>query len=125
VWHSFECGGNSAPLFSAASYRGGRAGAARARFVRRMDRSQAIDPAGRDRDRSEGNLVHAEGADPPHLSRSVPLGKALDDAIIALYQNGEPLMPGNGFRCGFCYQVTKAHECQVFAAHQNFWINQK
>ena len=39
----------------------------------------------------------AEGADAPHLSRSVPLGKALDDAMVALYQNGERLMPGNGY----------------------------
>jgi sulfane dehydrogenase subunit SoxC len=31
------------------------------------------------------------------VSRSVPLGKALDDAMIALYQNGERLMPGNGY----------------------------
>ena len=31
----------------------------------------------------------AEGADAPHLTRSVPLAKALDDAMIALYQNGE------------------------------------
>jgi sulfane dehydrogenase subunit SoxC len=39
----------------------------------------------------------AEGADAPHLSRSVPVTKALDDAMIALYQNGERLMPGNGY----------------------------
>jgi sulfane dehydrogenase subunit SoxC len=39
----------------------------------------------------------AEGADAPHLMRSVPLAKGLDDALIALYQNGEPLMPGNGY----------------------------
>lgn len=39
----------------------------------------------------------AEGADGPHLMRSIPLAKGLDDAMIALYQNGEPLMPGNGF----------------------------
>jgi sulfane dehydrogenase subunit SoxC len=38
-----------------------------------------------------------EGADAAHVMRSVPLGKAFDDAIIALYQNGEPLMPGNGY----------------------------
>ena len=38
-----------------------------------------------------------EGADAAHVMRSVPLAKALDDAIIALYQNGEPLMPGNGY----------------------------
>jgi sulfane dehydrogenase subunit SoxC len=29
----------------------------------------------------------------PHLARSVPLKKGLDDAMIALYQNGERLMP--------------------------------
>src|ERR1700730_3990419 len=39
----------------------------------------------------------AEGADAPHLSRSVPLKKALDDALVALYQNGERLMPANGY----------------------------
>jgi len=39
----------------------------------------------------------SEGADAPHLTRSVPLGKAFDDAIVALYQNGERLMPGNGY----------------------------
>jgi sulfane dehydrogenase subunit SoxC len=38
-----------------------------------------------------------EGADAAHVMRSVPIGKALDDTIIALYQNGEPLMPGNGY----------------------------
>jgi sulfane dehydrogenase subunit SoxC len=39
----------------------------------------------------------AEGADSLALSRSVPIAKALDDAMIALYQNGERLMPGNGY----------------------------
>jgi sulfane dehydrogenase subunit SoxC len=39
----------------------------------------------------------AEGADAARVMRSVPLTKALDDAMIALYQNGEPLMPGNGY----------------------------
>jgi len=39
----------------------------------------------------------AEGADSAHMSRSVPLEKALDDALIALYQNGERLRPENGY----------------------------
>ena len=39
----------------------------------------------------------AEGADAAHVMRSTPLSKALDDAMIVLYQNGEPLMPGNGY----------------------------
>src|SRR6202007_2490983 len=41
--------------------------------------------------------IVAEGGDPPHVSRSVPMAKALDDAMIALYQNGERIMPGNGY----------------------------
>jgi len=39
----------------------------------------------------------AEGADAAKLSRSVPLDKALDDALLALYQNGERLRPENGY----------------------------
>ena len=31
------------------------------------------------------------------MSRSVPLAKAMDDALIALYQNGEPVRPSNGY----------------------------
>ena len=38
----------------------------------------------------------AEGADTATLTRSIPVQKALDDAMIALFQNGERIMPGNG-----------------------------
>jgi sulfane dehydrogenase subunit SoxC len=31
------------------------------------------------------------------MSRSVPLKKIMDDAIVALYQNGERLRPENGY----------------------------
>jgi sulfane dehydrogenase subunit SoxC len=41
--------------------------------------------------------VVAEGADSAAMVRSVPLEKILDDAIIAIYQNGERLRPGNGY----------------------------
>lgn len=41
--------------------------------------------------------VVADGADAAMMSRSVPLRKIMDDAIVALYQNGEPLRPGNGY----------------------------
>ncbi|MDH3441826.1 MAG: sulfite dehydrogenase [Gammaproteobacteria bacterium] len=41
--------------------------------------------------------IIADGADSPLMSRSVPLGKAMDDAIVALYQNGERLRPSNGY----------------------------
>jgi sulfane dehydrogenase subunit SoxC len=39
----------------------------------------------------------AEGADAAGMSRSVPIEKALDDAIVALYQNGERVRPSNGY----------------------------
>lgn len=39
----------------------------------------------------------AEGADAAAMSRSIPLSKAFDDAIVALYQNGERLRPANGY----------------------------
>jgi sulfane dehydrogenase subunit SoxC len=41
--------------------------------------------------------VLAEGADASGMSRSVPLAKAMDDALVALYQNGEPVRPSNGY----------------------------
>ena len=39
----------------------------------------------------------AEGADGPSMNCSIPIAKALDDAMIALYQNGERLSPSNGY----------------------------
>ncbi len=39
----------------------------------------------------------AEGADAGAMSRSVPLEKALDDTIVALYQNGERIRPEQGY----------------------------
>ena len=41
--------------------------------------------------------IVADGADSALMNRSVPLDKALDDAIVALYQNGERLRPSNGY----------------------------
>ena len=45
----------------------------------------------------EGKWLLAEGADAAAMSRSVPMAKALDDAILALYQNGERLRPEQGY----------------------------
>jgi sulfane dehydrogenase subunit SoxC len=39
----------------------------------------------------------AEGADAFAMHISIPLDKALDDAIVALYQNGERIRPENGY----------------------------
>jgi len=41
--------------------------------------------------------ILAEGADSAAMSRSVPMAKAMDDAMLALYQNGERLRPENGY----------------------------
>ena len=41
--------------------------------------------------------IVADGADAAMMSRSVPLDKVMDDALVALYQNGERLRPGNGY----------------------------
>src|SRR5438067_2681793 len=41
--------------------------------------------------------ILAEGADAAGMSRSVPLAKAMDDALIALFQNGERIRPSNGY----------------------------
>jgi len=38
-----------------------------------------------------------EGSDASHLARSVPLAKALDDAIVAYGQNGEAVRPQQGY----------------------------
>src|SRR5579863_6735533 len=45
----------------------------------------------------EGKWVVAEGADAAAMSRSIPLEKCMDDAMIALYQNGEAIRPEQGY----------------------------
>lgn len=39
----------------------------------------------------------AEGGDSVSVSRSIPIEKAFKDSMVALYQNGEYLRPGNGY----------------------------
>ena len=46
---------------------------------------------------SRAEWILAEGADAAAMSRSVPMAKAMDDAMLALYQNGERLRPENGY----------------------------
>jgi sulfane dehydrogenase subunit SoxC len=41
--------------------------------------------------------VVAEGADAASMSRSIPLAKCMDDALVCLYQNGERVRPSNGY----------------------------
>jgi len=47
--------------------------------------------------KSEAKWILAEGADAAGMSRSVPIEKCLDDAMIALYQNGERVRPEQGY----------------------------
>jgi sulfane dehydrogenase subunit SoxC len=53
-----------------------------------------LEEAGVDR---SAQWILAEGADAAAMSRSVPMAKAMDDAILALFQNGERLRPENGY----------------------------
>jgi sulfane dehydrogenase subunit SoxC len=41
--------------------------------------------------------VIAEGADGVTMQRSIPLAKMMDDAMLVFYQNGERIMPWNGY----------------------------
>jgi len=45
----------------------------------------------------EATWVAAVGADAASMGRSIPLTKALDDVMVALYQNGEAVRPGQGY----------------------------
>jgi len=56
--------------------------------------STLLDEAGVD---PKAKWLIAEGADAHLLDRSVPMKKAYDDAMVVIYQNGERLMPGNGY----------------------------
>jgi sulfane dehydrogenase subunit SoxC len=41
--------------------------------------------------------ILAEGADAAGMSRSIPVAETMDEALIALYQNGERIRPSNGY----------------------------
>ena len=45
----------------------------------------------------EATWMLAEGGDAARLSRSIPMAKMLDDALIAYAQNGEPVRMPNGY----------------------------
>jgi sulfane dehydrogenase subunit SoxC len=56
--------------------------------------STLLDEAGLD---PSARWLIAEGADAASMSRSIPLAKAMDDALVCLYQNGERVRPSNGY----------------------------
>lgn len=47
--------------------------------------------------RPDATWLLAEGADAAGMTRSIPIEKALDDALIAYAMNGEALRPANGY----------------------------
>jgi sulfane dehydrogenase subunit SoxC len=92
-----ECGGNSGTMFSNEPIQAtvqqihGLVSCAEWTGVRL---STLLEECGVD---PKAKWLIAEGADSLALHRSVPLTKAWDDALVALYQNGERIMPGNGY----------------------------
>ncbi len=44
-----------------------------------------------------GKWVLPEGADPSHMTRSIPMEKAMDDCLVAYAMNGEALRPEQGY----------------------------
>ena len=46
---------------------------------------------------SDASWILAEGDDPCHMQRSLPLAKALDDCLLAYGQNGEAIRPEQGY----------------------------
>jgi sulfane dehydrogenase subunit SoxC len=92
-----ECGGNSAPLFSNEPVQAdvqALHGLASCAEWAGVPLATLLDEAGVE---PGAKWIIAEGADAPHLSRSVPLAKVMDDAMIAMYQNGERIQPGQGY----------------------------
>jgi sulfane dehydrogenase subunit SoxC len=92
-----ECGGNSAPLYSKepiqANVQALHGLCSCAEWTGVM-LTTLLDEVGVD---PKAKWFIAEGADLPTMNRSIPLAKAMDDAMIALYQNGERLNPANGY----------------------------
>ncbi|MFM1895490.1 MAG: sulfite dehydrogenase [Pseudomonadota bacterium] len=95
--HFLECSGNSGAL-TGSTAPGGSAGAIHGLVScaewTGIPLSVLLDEAGI----SEGaRWIQAVGADAASMGRSIPLGKALDDVLVALFQNGEPVRPEQGY----------------------------
>lgn len=92
-----ECGGNSnslwypTPVQAAAGHLHGLVSCAEWTGVRL---SLLLEEAGIDPD---AHWLVADGLDASGVVVSLPLEKCLDDVIVALYQNGEPLRRENGY----------------------------
>jgi len=96
--HFMECAGNSGGISGAAMPQQATAGDLHGLLSGSewtgVKLSTLLDEVGLD---PKATWILAEGADAAGMSRSVPVWKANDDAMIALYQNGEPIRPEQGF----------------------------
>jgi sulfane dehydrogenase subunit SoxC len=95
--HFVECAGNSAGMFSNQPLQAPAGlihGLVSNSEWTGVPLSILLDEAGID---PKSKWLVAEGADAQFLDRSIPVKKAYDDAMVAIYQNGERLMPGNGY----------------------------
>ena len=113
-----QCGGNSAPLFSNEPIQGSVQalhGLVSCAEWTGVPLSTLIEEAGID---PKAKWVIAEGADAPHLSRSVPLMKALDDALLVLSERGEDQCRGMVIRCGWFFPDGEGkHEREILTPH--------
>jgi sulfane dehydrogenase subunit SoxC len=95
--HFVECGGNNAPMWSKEPIQAnvqalhGLLSCSEWTGIRV---STLLDQAGVD---PKASWVIAEGADGVTMQRSIPFAKMMDDAMLVFYQNGEPIMPWNGY----------------------------
>jgi sulfane dehydrogenase subunit SoxC len=96
--HFVECAGNSGGISGAAEPQQVNAGVLHGLLScsewTGVKLSTLLAEAGLD---PKATWIMAEGADSAGMSRSFPVWKANDDAMIALYQNGEPIRPEQGF----------------------------
>jgi sulfane dehydrogenase subunit SoxC len=92
-----ECGGNSAGMWSKEPIQAnvqalhGLLSCSEWTGIRL---STLLDEAGVD---PKATWVVAEGSDGVTMQRSIPLPKMMDDAMLVFYQNGERIMPWNGY----------------------------
>jgi sulfane dehydrogenase subunit SoxC len=92
-----ECGGNSntgwheEPLQAAA---GNMHGLVSCSEWTGVPLSTVLEEAGL---QPQARWLVAEGADAAAMQVSIPIEKAMDDALLALYQNGEAIRPENGY----------------------------
>jgi len=98
--HFLECHGNSSPMIHNA---GNENMGLPVQFIHGMTScsewagvplSVLLNEAGV---KKEGTWLVSEGADPGKFSHTLPIAKAMDDAIVAYGQNGEPLRVEQGY----------------------------